>query len=1581
VSASPSPSIQRAVIADRYAIRRKLGSGSIGTVYLAFDELERREVALKIIRTEALIARAAGRMQEEFRAIAALEHPQIARAYDFGYTDQDGVPFYTREYVPGRPLPPGPPAGQSPEDFLRPVLDLLEAIDHAHARGILHLDIHAGNLILADDPGRGGVLIDFGLAPTPRAIARSSGAAEWATLPPELLSGEPASALADVHLAGRLLFYRLTGRQSGAPALPREISGWGARRTLELERIAQKALQPDPRERFAAASEMRSALAAAVGCAPGPRMRAEPGSELVGRDAELARLDQALGTALDSRPVVLCLVAGAGTGKSRLLEEARLRAQIRGVETLCLRFAPEAGPESSLVRALERLGRRGHGAPTWLKPLSPSHGGSPQERARRTAEAYFLEDGKPLVLILDDVDRADRESAVLIGSLIAECQRRSRASIRGRGLALLLSMTPECPLRPGAASRIRLQPLSREAARRLFLAFIRPLDPPRTLVRAAIAAARGSPLRLRRLTIAVREEWRERRAIPPTAALPLEAMESPNFRDWKRLSEDERSVLGALAILRRPASLAELAAATALTSSRAAGSLRRLAAFEVTLESGRGAGRAFQLASSAMARELMAGVGRGEARRIHERVVRYLRGKPQPTVAERDHLARHLLALGRRPAGVRLAVDAAIDLRRQGSRDQALALLELAVTSARGREVRLQLIELMSDILGETGDHLRGAALLEPFLKAEQARLEPRVRVRLARRLGTHHHRAGLSGKALQVFAAGRKIAGARCDLEDILLIESEIAELQIFQGNLRDAEEACESGLRRIEEVPAGAELRRRMEVMLRASLGHIELRRLRFARARSELKRALALGRLHGTTGDRAAILLNLGVVENEASDFTAARRRFEEAERLLTRVGASQDLIKVSTNLALTAAKLGDRAGADLHLERAASLLAHFPVERLDCFVAYSRGLVRHIFGDCEEALEALDKAIALSRALGDRVMTSFARVHAAEAALLTGRHGAALSYLRAVKGPEKASLPILGRMTASRLFLVETLLGRRRRAEEALRQLYEIPRGDVLYLETWNDWFAGLGSLARGEDASPMFELCQQAFARMRVTHGVRFARLCLLAGAIAGGDKIRIRKISDQVELDERKPHRLLQVAEPLLLAHARLALDDVEAAGERLAAAGSAIVGLPYIELDWQIELLRVQSAIRRGDLGEARRHLHRATHSRSLLLELVPARNRQSFLAHARFHPLREAEEHLGLLPAREPSTERARRSMGLDALVGGSAAMLELYRGIERLGGQDFPILFSGETGTGKELAARAVHRRSARRDRPFRVIHCASLPPELFESELFGHVAGAFTGAERDQVGIFEDAAGGTILLDDVHLLPFASQAKLLGVVESKCFRKLGGVEPVTVDVRFFATTSIDLRQAVADSRFLEGLYYRLARVELRAPPLRERKEDIPLLARHILEQHGTRLDRPVSSLKPDAEALLAEHDWPGNVRELEALLLRALITLSRPESISAADLEPLLGSPRGSTRAASTPRTPGERARELLGRKLEAWRGELERDYITALFLELKGDVPSLLAALGVSRTRLYEWCREIGVDIRALRKRL
>src|SRR5437867_2060466 len=158
---SPSPFVKTAIIQGRYTVRRRLGSGSMGTVYLAFDEEAKRLVALKVIRMERLITDAVPRMQEEFRAVASLRHPQIASAYDFGYTEEGAIPFYTREYIQGAPLSPGPPGKEPAAEFLRPILDLLDALVYLHEHDALHLDIHAGNLIVAEDAARGSVLIDI----------------------------------------------------------------------------------------------------------------------------------------------------------------------------------------------------------------------------------------------------------------------------------------------------------------------------------------------------------------------------------------------------------------------------------------------------------------------------------------------------------------------------------------------------------------------------------------------------------------------------------------------------------------------------------------------------------------------------------------------------------------------------------------------------------------------------------------------------------------------------------------------------------------------------------------------------------------------------------------------------------------------------------------------------------------------------------------------------------------------------------------------------------------------------------------------------------------------------------------------------------------------------------------------------------------------------------------------------------------------------------------------------------------------------------------------------------------------------
>ncbi|MBI4585553.1 MAG: serine/threonine protein kinase [Planctomycetes bacterium] len=260
-SPSSSPSPKGLAISSRYLMLRKLGSGGTGSVYLVRDQLANRLAALKVLRLERLDPGSQARLQQEFSALANLNHPRLAAAYDFGYTESNHLPFFTREYIEGTPLAPGPPDARAqarPLEFLQPGLDLLEALQYLHTHEILHLDIHAGNLIAASDPGRGAVLIDFGFW-RPGALF-SMPFPSHALVAPELLEGKPPSLTADIYSAGRLLLYRLTGQYEGEPKLPREIPGWEARLGLRLERILGKALHRDPAQRFQSALEFREAL-------------------------------------------------------------------------------------------------------------------------------------------------------------------------------------------------------------------------------------------------------------------------------------------------------------------------------------------------------------------------------------------------------------------------------------------------------------------------------------------------------------------------------------------------------------------------------------------------------------------------------------------------------------------------------------------------------------------------------------------------------------------------------------------------------------------------------------------------------------------------------------------------------------------------------------------------------------------------------------------------------------------------------------------------------------------------------------------------------------------------------------------------------------------------------------------------------------------------------------------------------------------------------------------------------------------------------------------------------------------------
>jgi len=276
---------------------------------------------------------------------------------------------------------------------------------------------------------------------------------------------------------------------------------------------------------------------------------------------------------------------------------------------------------------------------------------------------------------------------------------------------------------------------------------------------------------------------------------------------------------------------------------------------------------------------------------------------------------------------------------------------------------------------------------------------------------------------------------------------------------------------------------------------------------------------------------------------------------------------------------------------------------------------------------------------------------------------------------------------------------------------------------------------------------------------------------------------------------------------------------------------------------------------------------------------------------------------------------------------IIGRSEPMLEVFRMVETIAKTTSTVLITGESGTGKDLVARAIHYNSLRRERPFVALNCGGVPETLLESELFGHMRGAFTGADANKKGLIEVAEGGTVFLDEIGEMTTTMQIKLLRVLQDRRFRRLGGTEEVQADIRVIAATNQDLEKAVASGRFREDLFYRINVIRMHLAPLRERKDDIPLLAEHFLSKYAEQMKKPVRSVAQASLPLLQMYGWPGNVRELENVIERA-VALEQTPAILPDSLPPQVRTPAATMKAdadpGSRPSTASERPELLEGR---------------------------------------------------------
>jgi len=272
----------------------------------------------------------------------------------------------------------------------------------------------------------------------------------------------------------------------------------------------------------------------------------------------------------------------------------------------------------------------------------------------------------------------------------------------------------------------------------------------------------------------------------------------------------------------------------------------------------------------------------------------------------------------------------------------------------------------------------------------------------------------------------------------------------------------------------------------------------------------------------------------------------------------------------------------------------------------------------------------------------------------------------------------------------------------------------------------------------------------------------------------------------------------------------------------------------------------------------------------------------------------VKNAAEHRRLLEENLRLKKSLRERYNFKNIIGKSAAMQQVFDLIAQVAPRRSTILVQGDSGTGKELVAKAIHASSGRADAPFVAINCGNIPSDLLESEIFGHAKGAYTGATSSKKGLFEVADGGTLFLDEVATISLETQAKLLRVIQEREFRRLGGLENIKVDVRIIAATNRDLQAAVEQGTFRDDLYYRLNVIVIKLPPLQERSEDVPLLADHFIKRYCEENEKEVCVLEPSALKVLMDYHWPGNVRELENVIERAVVLA--PGNVITADLFP-------------------------------------------------------------------------------------
>ncbi|HEY1956389.1 MAG TPA: sigma 54-interacting transcriptional regulator [Polyangiaceae bacterium] len=1425
---------------QRYRVVRELGHGGSSDVMLVEDAgSEPRLKALKLLRAN-IAPKLVTTFRQEFRILATLEHPALARVYDFGEL-ADGRAYYTCEFVEGSRLDQ---QGGTWREVCRAMAAVCRALAYLHTRGYVHNDLKPANIVLADTP-ESAKLLDFGLASIDAASRERVVYGTPGYLAPERLAGETWDARADLYAVGATLYRLLAARhvtehespgdaladlRAHAPDLAAERPDLPKALCDLVHRLLAFDVQARPKHAFEIVEGLGRALGEVLPLETAGAARCYAlSSVLVGRDAVMADLARGIREAFagGSRRM-LVVAAGAGLGKTRVLRQVVGDEEMRGVRTA--RSRCDAAADETLARAAASAGLR----------LGARDDDAIVESFCQAARASK----KGLVVAFDDLHAAPER----IWRVVRELTRRASAtktplvllaSVNGDELPVSSRQALAVAVAAGEASRIELAPLTGGELERMLTSLFGEGVIPRDLQDDIARRSGGNPLLLEEIVRelvdqgALRSTQAGWTAGEPTSAARARSERLEDFirRRCAGLAEPARTTLAALAALGGAAQieavravagetldvelglalLAERALVTFRATGRAAiehevtraaalgllGASERTAMHRAAAEwldanggSAIAAGRAWREAGDAKRawdRLCQAGEGAlaaGEVRLAVGLLEEALALEVDATPLER---ARVLAAFSKACAHVGRrddAIDAglrACDALPNGARPQRL---EYAVETAlhASMEARRDDVERCFSRAREAldrNDH-RGAALFaygEAFV--------------------AHWMDGDLARSRRKVEDARRELASAAPD-DELSLRVTLLSGARELVTDFARAVDVHREVAERIEQSPD----RSLFSVTLN-NFGYALFQQRKLAEARSVLTRACDEAERLGNLRITPIVLSNLADTAHFAGDWTQAREHLRRATLVAAQLGSALPFATLARiawmeDDAATAARLA-RAVVDgehgafrgapparLYIAAAAAAADLGDLAALDRYVGHAEALARE--RNWPVIVTSLEVVRAYRAALNGGADAARRLVAAAEALEAIGAASDAVYVKRdAVKW-----LATSGDVAGAR-----TLLERVRRAHIDVGCVAGAAQVDGLAAR-----FGGKVEPAAIRRAPP------------------QVATLLERAARAAGLDV----SLSLQTSADQAEGARVL------------------DAGAFRLVARGGE--GVPE-------QTFALLAAVAR-ELGE-------------------PSTNRADAATTAVGRPRERGDDESR---AFELTLGPVELRSAFEGVVGKSSPIQRALALLDRLATSDAPVLLTGETGTGKEVFARALHLASSRSARPFVVANCAAIPHTLFEAELFGHRRSAFTGAVRDHAGYVRDAEGGTIFLDEIGELPLELQPKLLRLLQDRRVWPVGADAEQIADVRIVAATNRDLEQEVAAGRFRADLFFRLNVADVHLPPLRDRASDVAPLAKHFLEKLGSTQELTTKAMR----ALMA-YAWPGNVRELENVVHRA------------------------------------------------------------------------------------------------------